>query len=107
VAQAGIGNVAAGSAFAAAQSIAMGGAVPTVVSAVGAVLGGGMGTAAASVNLRSKDPRNESPAGEGAAGEDAVDEGGTSADAGKGAVHTGRNRCLKCRLKRERDCWHR
>lgn len=42
--QAGIGNVAAGSLFAAAQSIAMGGGVPAAVSAVG---GMGAGAAAA------------------------------------------------------------
>jgi len=38
--QAGIGNVAAGSLFAAAQSLAMGGAMSTVVTAIGAGVGG-------------------------------------------------------------------
>jgi hypothetical protein len=42
--QAGIGNVVAGSLFATAQSVAMGGAVPAAVSAAG---GMGAGAAAA------------------------------------------------------------
>jgi hypothetical protein len=37
--QAGIGNVAAGSMFAAAQSMTMGGGVPAAVSAVGGLAG--------------------------------------------------------------------
>ncbi|KAH9036229.1 hypothetical protein EDB85DRAFT_807911 [Lactarius pseudohatsudake] len=37
--QAGIGNVVAGSLFATAQSVAMGGAVPLVVTAIGASVG--------------------------------------------------------------------
>ncbi|KAH9046770.1 hypothetical protein EDB84DRAFT_1464251 [Lactarius hengduanensis] len=47
--QAGIGNVAAGSLFATAQSVAMGGSIPTVITAigagVGAVIGAGAGDA--------------------------------------------------------------
>jgi len=45
--QAGIGNVAAGSLFAMAQSAAMGGAVSSVVAAAGALGGGGTAAAAA------------------------------------------------------------
>jgi len=45
--QAGIGNVAAGSLFAMAQSAAMGGAVSSVVTAAGALGGGGAAAAAA------------------------------------------------------------
>ncbi|KAH9063347.1 hypothetical protein EDB87DRAFT_174282 [Lactarius vividus] len=41
--QAGIGNVAAGSLFAMAQSVAMGGAIPAVFTAIGAGLGGLVG----------------------------------------------------------------
>ncbi len=47
--QAGIGNVAAGSLFAAAQSMAMGGGIPAVVSAVGGVGAGAAGAAVAAV----------------------------------------------------------
>jgi len=43
--QAGIGNVAAGSAFAIAQSIAMGGTVPIGCTAIGGGIGGAVGTA--------------------------------------------------------------
>ncbi|KAK0204556.1 hypothetical protein DFS33DRAFT_1382453 [Desarmillaria ectypa] len=39
-AQSGIGNVAAGSAFAMAQSVAMGGAIPAGVSAASGIIGG-------------------------------------------------------------------
>lgn len=46
--QAGIGNVAAGSLFAAAQSVAMGGTISGVVTAVGTAVGGA-GAAAAAV----------------------------------------------------------
>jgi hypothetical protein len=53
--QAGIGNVAAGSLFAAAQSLAMGGAMSTVVTAVGAGVGGvgGLVAAGAAANATS------------------------------------------------------
>ncbi len=48
--QAGIGaNVAAGSLFAVAQSIAMGGGVPAVISAVGGLGAGAAGAAVAAV----------------------------------------------------------
>jgi hypothetical protein len=47
--QAGIGNVVAGSLFAAAQSAAMGGGVSAVVSAVGGLGAGAAGAAAAAV----------------------------------------------------------
>jgi hypothetical protein len=49
VMQAGIGNVACGSLFAAAQSIAMGGGVPAVVSAVGGMGAGAAGAVIATV----------------------------------------------------------
>jgi hypothetical protein len=45
--QASIGNVVAGSLFATAQSVAMGGAIPAVVSAAGGVGGGAAAVAAA------------------------------------------------------------
>ena len=38
-----IGNIAAGSLFAVLQSIGMGGAIPTVASAIAAILGGRVG----------------------------------------------------------------
>jgi hypothetical protein len=48
--QAGIGNVAAGSLFAAAQSVAMGGMLTGVLTGVGTAFGGaGAGAAAAAV----------------------------------------------------------
>ena len=43
--QAGIGNVAVGSAFATAQSVAMGGAIPNVITAAGACAGAAAGAA--------------------------------------------------------------
>ena len=43
--QAGLGNVAAGNLFAAAQSVAMGGGVPAAVSAVGGMSMGAAGAA--------------------------------------------------------------
>jgi len=50
--QAGIGaNVAAGSLFAVAQSIAMGGGVPAVISAVGGLGAGAAGAAVAAVAI--------------------------------------------------------
>jgi hypothetical protein len=45
--QAGIGNVVAGSLFAGAQSVAMGGALPAAITAVGAGATGIVGAAAA------------------------------------------------------------
>jgi hypothetical protein len=48
VIQSGIGNVAAGSLFATAQSVAMGGAIPAVVTAVGAGVGAVVGAMASS-----------------------------------------------------------
>ena len=48
VIQSGIGNVAAGSLFATAQSVAMGGAIPTVVTAIGAGVGSAVGALASS-----------------------------------------------------------
>jgi len=96
--QAGIGNVAAGSAYAAAQSIAMGGAIPTVVSAFGGGLGASIGTAAAWVGRRNKDSRKENPTDEDATGGDAAGKEETSVvvgegpggPAGEGAARTGR-----------------
>ncbi|KAH8994542.1 hypothetical protein EDB92DRAFT_1849784 [Lactarius akahatsu] len=44
--QAGIGNVAAGSLFATAQSVAMGGSIPTVITAIGAGVGAAIGAGA-------------------------------------------------------------
>ncbi|KAH9036232.1 hypothetical protein EDB85DRAFT_2143361 [Lactarius pseudohatsudake] len=56
--QATIGNVAAGSLFATAQSIAMGGAIPTVVTAIGAGMGA-MGGAAIGAGTDDADEDNE------------------------------------------------
>ena len=47
--QAGIGNVVAGSLFATAQSVAMGGGVPAVISAIGGMGAGAAGAAVAAV----------------------------------------------------------
>jgi hypothetical protein len=80
--QALIGNVAAGSAFAIAQSIAMGGAVPAVVSAICAALGVGVGAAAAGAGSDDEDQKEE------------------------GAARTGQNRCPECKRKSERYCKH-
>jgi hypothetical protein len=107
--QAAIGNVAAGSAFAVCQSISMGGAIPTVVTALGAGLGAGMG-AAAGTDSDGEDPEEGGPtdqdAGQSEAGED-----GTAVDANDKVpvdegVRTGRNRCPECRRQRERYCRH-
>lgn len=85
--QAGIGNVAAGSAFAVAQSIAMGGAIPAVVTAIGAGVGLGVGTAAA---------------GAGSGDESAT---GDTSDEEK-ASRTGPNRCRECKRRRRHYCRH-
>ncbi|EIN11530.1 hypothetical protein PUNSTDRAFT_131693 [Punctularia strigosozonata HHB-11173 SS5] len=50
--QAGIGNVAAGSLFAACQSVAMGGALPATWAAIGGLIGGGAAAGAAAANRR-------------------------------------------------------
>ncbi|PCH41777.1 hypothetical protein WOLCODRAFT_143751 [Wolfiporia cocos MD-104 SS10] len=49
---AGIGNVAAGSLFASCQSVAMGGAIPTLWSATAAAFGGAAGAGAGALRLR-------------------------------------------------------
>ena len=85
--QAGIGNVAAGSAFTVAQSIAMGGAFPAVVTAIGAGVGLGVGTAAAGAGSGDK----------GATGDTSDDEK---------ASRTGPNRCRKCKRRRRHYCRH-
>ena len=84
-----IGNVAAGSAFAVVQSIAMGGAIPVGVTAVGASLGAGVG-AAAGTNSDGEDPKEGDP-------KDKAGEDGTPVDANGGGpvdegIRTGRNR---------------
>ena len=103
--QAGIGNVAAGSAFAVAQSIAMGGAIPAVVTAVGAGVGAAAGAAAAGAGPGDEDTTEENPTDEGA------DDGGgdgTAVDPGEsdGAARTGRNRCPECQRRGVRVCRH-
>jgi hypothetical protein len=107
VAQAGIGNVAAGSAFAVAQSVGMGGAVPAVITAVGAGLSAGVGTLAAGMRRGGKGPKEGRSTDKDATGEDAADEDGTSVDAGEGATRTGLNRCSECKRRDERYCRHR
>jgi hypothetical protein len=106
VIQAGIGNVAAGSAFAVAQSIAMGGAIPAAVTAVGAGLGAGVGTAAAGATPDDEDQKEEDSNDEDATGGDGADDDGTPGDAGEGTARTGGNRCRDCKRRRERYCWH-
>jgi hypothetical protein len=108
--QAAIGNVATGSAFAVAQSIAMGGAIPVAVTAVGACLGAGVGTAAAGTGSGGEDPKEGDPTDEGAS-QDGASEDGTPVGAnGEGPVNegirTGRNRCPECRRRGERYCRH-
>jgi hypothetical protein len=103
--QAGIGNVAVGSAFAAAQSIAMGGAIPTVISAVSAGLGAGIGARAAGSG--GSDAAGGDGGGEKATGEGAGGEHGTTGDAGEGVPRTGPNRCRESQHRRERFCRHR
>ena len=103
--QAAIGNVAAGSAFAVAQSIAMGGAIPVAITAVGAGVGAGAAAAAAGTGSDGEDQNDGDPSGEDAgkdeAGEYANGEGPT--DEG---VRTGRNRCPECRRQGQRYCRH-
>lgn len=106
VMQAGIGNVAAGSVFAAAQSIAMGGAIPAAITAVGAGLGAGVGTAAAGAIPDDEDQKEEESNDKDATGEDGADEDGAPGDGGEGIARTGRNRCRDCKRRRERYCWH-
>jgi hypothetical protein len=108
--QAAIGNVAAGSAFAVAQSVAMGGAIPVAVTAVGAGVGAGVGTAAAGTGSDGEDPKEGNPTDEDA-GQDEPGQDGTPIDAnGEGPVdegiRTGRNRCPECRRRGERYCRH-
>ncbi|KAF8504842.1 hypothetical protein F5888DRAFT_1799486 [Russula emetica] len=85
-----IGNVASGSAFAAAHSIlAMGGAIPVAVAAVGAGLGAGVGTVAAGTGSYGKDPKERDQTDEDA-GQDEAGEDGTAVDAnGEGPVDGG------------------
>ena len=104
--QAGIGNVAAGSVFAVAQSIAMGGAIPAAITAVGAGLGAGVGTAAAGAIPDDGDPKEEDMDDEDPTGEDGWDEDETPGDDDEGTARTGRNRCRDCKRRRERYCWH-
>jgi hypothetical protein len=108
--QAAIGNVAAGSAFAVAQSIGMGGAVPAVLTAVGAGLGAAGAGAAAGAGSDGKDSKEGDSTDEDA-GQDEAGKDGTSVDTnGEGPVdegiRTGRNRCPECRRQRERYCRH-
>ena len=104
--QAGIGNVAAGSAFAVAQSIGMGGAIPAVVTAVGATFGAGVGAAAAGAG-----PDDEGTTEEGNPTDGGADDGGgdgAAVDPGEseGAARTGRNRCPECQRRGVRVCRH-
>jgi len=134
--QASIGNVAAGSLFATLQSISMGGAIPTGVSAMGAAVGAAVGAAA---GWGSNNPGGEDDADAGTAGEDgappatgssassksgASAAGGTDGDGDKAdpdpdpdaggptpvgvdVPRTGLDRCDKCKREHKRNCWHR
>ena len=57
--QAGMGNVAAGSAFAVAQSVAMGGALPAVGYVSAAAIGAGLGGAAGQAHGGGEAPGDE------------------------------------------------
>jgi hypothetical protein len=100
--QAGIGNVAAGSAFAVAQSIAMGGAIPAAVTAVGAGVGAAAGAAAAGAGSDDEDTGE----GEDPADDDAGDDDAGEGPAGGGPARTGRDRCPECQRRRVRVCRH-
>ena len=89
-----IGNVAAGSAFAVAQSIAIGGAIPAVVMIIGARVGAGVGTAAAGAGQED----------EGAG--DAADKEKAPVDAVEGIARSGQNRCRNCKRRRRHYCRH-
>ena len=99
--QAAIGNVAAGSVFAVAQSIAMGGAIPVAVTAVGA--GVGVAAAAAGTGSDGEDEKEGDPmdedAGQNESGGEANGEGPVDE-----SIRTGRNRCPECRRQGERYC---
>jgi len=113
-----------------AQSIAMGGAIPTGISAMGAVIGAAIGAATGGPN----NPGGEDDADAGTAGEDGAppatgssassEAGATNADRdGAGAdpdpdadeptpvgvdvPRTGINRCDRCKREQKRNCWHR
>jgi len=73
--QSGIGNVVAGSAFATAQSVAMGGAIPTVVTAIGAGVGSLIGATVAG---------GDGGDGSDGGGGDASEGDGDSGDGGNG-----------------------
>ena len=109
VIQSGIGNVAAGSAFAICQSIGMGGAIPTGVSAVSASLGAFVaGRAAPGGGPENEDPNEAGPDDDDGTGGDAdgkADEAGEG-PADEGAARTGPNRCPECQRRRVRLCRH-
>jgi hypothetical protein len=108
--QAAIGNIAAGSGFAVAQSIAMGGAIPVAVTAVGASLGAGVGTAAAGTGSDGEEPKEGDPTDKDAS-QDEAGQDGTRTDTLANwdlanRVYARRNRCPECRRRRERYCKH-
>ena len=72
----------------------MGGAIPAVVTVIGAGLGAGVGTAAAGAG----------PEYEGAG--DVADKEKAPADAGEGVARTGQNRCRNCKRRRRHYCRH-
>ena len=61
--QSGIGPIAAGSLFATAQSVAMGGAIPTVFSVMGAGVGAAVGSQAMAQGDGNENDRDESDGG--------------------------------------------
>ena len=103
--QAAIGNVAAGSAFAVAQSVAMGGAVPVAVMAVGAGVGAGAGAAAAGEDSDGEDQKEGNPTDEDASQDEAGEDVNREGPVEKG-IRTGRNRCPECKRQGERYCRH-
>ena len=79
----------------------MGGAIPIAITAVGAGLGAGVGTAAAGTGSDGEEGAGQDEAGEDGTPGNANCEG--PADEG---IHTGRNRCPECRRRRELYCKH-
>ena len=129
--QAGIGNVAAGSLFAMAQSVAMGGAIPAVFTAFGAGVGAAAGAAAGAGTDDAGTAGAEAAAASADAAAASADAaaasaraattgadaawGGAAADAGiatgatlgaASVVRTGHNRCGKCKRRDKRYCRH-
>ena len=72
----------------------MGGAIPAVVTVIGAGLGAGVGTTAAGAGPEDR--------GTG----DVADKEEAPADAVEGIARTGQNRCCNCKRRRRHYCRH-